>query len=560
MIYRIKNILYLFRDFSKETNGEKAQKISFAVFMLLFFAAPLFSKHRPLTSGGIFVCAFIATSCLVIISHFSVLDNIPRSIILSLIFALFCAVSSLFSKEIELSLTQTSYVFSWSAAFLCGFIFRKKRKVILSILIFSATAVLAYSAWQYFVIFPAMKEFFAANQNSLTKAASVISYGRVFSSFRYPNSFAGFILLVSGPIWVMIEKSGKTLKILLSAVWFSLVFFLYLTSSRLALAVGFFATLGALFYFYKKDKRMLFFILIPACIAIFAAGITNKSRTVLPTTEVHDRIATMGTDASSKISTFRGSVMMTLDNPVFGTGPGTFKRNYPRYRPEGQSDVPSSAHNIVLDLSATAGIIPSALFTFVLIMILLESFSTPLLFISFLALVVHSLGDWDFENIGLTLVFFSLAGAYSKPVQLRNSRFFRLAFLALSIPALFFSVRSGWAGFFYEKAHFYFSFGEPDSALLYSRKAIDINPFRTDYYFLGALSSRDLPRAENLFIEAAKRSPNWFEPYYHLGMISLSEKDTSSAFEYFLKANLLFPSSKEIKTILDSTGRHLQDT
>ncbi|MBN2362847.1 O-antigen ligase family protein [candidate division WOR-3 bacterium] len=522
--------------------------------MLVFFLAPLVSKNRHLSSGGIFTSAVLAVAIFVIISYFRKIDNIPLSLPFLITFTIFSAFSAVFSEEKELSTVQVSYFFSWSAAFFCGYAFREKRDLFYRIAVFSASAALIYSLWQYFVIFPAIKDMLASGSGLVETSSELISAGRIFSTFQYPNSFAAYLLLVSGLIWILLEKndSGSILKAFLCVVWFSVSFFIYLTSSRLALALWALFIVGTAIYFYKKNKKMLFLITVLALAGTSTAVIINRSNEEPATREIHERAHSLKTDSGSKLLTFYGAVNMTLDNPFTGSGPGMFKRQYPRYRPVGQTDVPSSAHNIILDVSSTAGIPASLFLAAALFFILADSLSFPLLFFTFLSLLLHSLGDWDFNNFGISIVFFTLAGAHSKPCALKKPKLFSLA-LALSFPFfIFFSMRSGIAGRFYERGDFLLRFGHPESAVFYSDRAIQINPSRADYFFLKGLSFRDPDSAENAFLEASARSPLWFEPYYHLGKINMASGDCISARRYFETAYGLFPSSVEIKSLLDS--------
>lgn len=545
---------HLIGDFSKKPTPEKLQHFCFFLFMLVFFLAPLVSKNRHLSSGGIFTSAVLTVAIFVIISYFRKIDNIPLSLPFLIAFTLFSAFSASFSREKELSMVQVSYFLSWSAAFFCGYLFREKKDMLYLMAVFSASVVLIYSLWQYFIIFPAIKELLTSGSGLIKTSSELISAGRIFSTFQYPNSFAAYLLIVSGLIWILLEKkeSGSMFKAFLCLVWFTVSFSIYLTSSRLALALWALSIAGAAVYFFKKNKKMLILMSVFAIAGTSTALIVNRSNEEPATREIHERVSSFATDSGSKLLTFYGAVNMTLDNPFTGSGPGMFKRQYPRYRLAGQTDVPSSAHNIILDVSSTAGIPASLFLAAALFFVLADSLSFPLMFFAFLSLLLHSLGDWDFNNFGISIVFFTLAGAHSKPCALKKPKLFSLV-LAVSFPFfLIFSMRSGLAGRFYERADFLLRFGHPESAVFYSDKAIQINPSRADYFFLKGLSFRDPDSAENAFLEASARSPLWFEPYYHLGKINMAGGDYLSARRHFETAYGLFPSSVEIKSLLDS--------
>ncbi|MBN1620522.1 O-antigen ligase family protein [candidate division WOR-3 bacterium] len=553
MFNGLKKIFYSTGDFSNKPILEKLRLASVFFVLFIVFLAPLVSKNRPLFSGGIFIAAALLSALFLIISYFRKIDNIPTASIFLTAFVLFSLISSVFSPEKELSLVQTSYFASWLIFFYCGFILRENKRIILLTSLFSAACVLVYSLWQYFVIFPAIKEHMLADGalGALTQTALA---GRLFSTFQYPNSFAAYLIMISGPVLTVmsVKKFFSPIKFLALTVWFFISFSIYLTSSRLGITLWALSFLSSCAYLLIKDRKKLILTVVFALTGFLSAYSVNKFNKEMPAREAVERISTLSTDSDSKLLTLKGAFEMTLDNPLTGTGPGTFKRNYSRYRPEKQTDLPASAHNIILDISSTAGIPASVFFAVAVFAILLESFSYPLVFFSLSSLFLHSLADWDFSNIGISLVFFFLAGAHSKRFKIPLGKTFASLLMAFCLLFSFFSARSGIAGKYYERASFHLRFGSPESASFYARKASEINPSRSDYPFLEGLSERDPDSAANAFKMAAERAPQWYEPYYHLARISLAKGDLFSAKHYFRKAIILFPTSAEIKFYVDS--------
>ncbi len=556
MFNGIKKIFYTTGDFSKKPIPEKLRLLSAFFVLFIVFLAPLVSKNRPLFSGGIFITAALLSALFLIISYFRKIDNIPTASIFLTVFVCFSLISSFFSPEKELSLVQTSYFASWLLFFYCGFILRESKKIILLTAVLSAACVLAYSLWQYFVIFPAIKDHMISG-GALVSLTQTALAGRLFSTFQYPNSFAAYLIMISGPVLtvVSVKKIFSPVKILVLSLWFFISFSIYLTSSRLGLVLWTLSLMSSCAYLFLKDRKKLLLIIFFALTGVLTAFAVNKQNKDMPTREAHERVASLSTDTNSKLLTFKGAFLMTLDNPLKGTGPGTFKRNYSRYRPERQTDLPSSAHNIILDISSTAGIPASVFFAVALFVILLKSFTYPLIFISLSSLFLHSLADWDFSNIGISLVFFFLAGAHSTGIKNRLSKALASLLIIFCLLFSFFSARSGFAGKYYERASFHLGFGSPESASFYARKAIQINPSRSDYYFLKGLSEKNPDSAAYAFGMASERAPLWYEPYYHLARISVLKGDLISAKHYFRKAMALFPTSSEIKFYVDSLER-----
>jgi O-antigen ligase len=138
---------------------------------------------------------------------------------------------------------------------------------------------------------------------------------------------------------------------------------------------------------------------------------------------VTNRIDLLGLSDAGRLSAYRSTLRIILDNPWFGTGLGTFAYAFPAYRSNDMSmrGIWDIAHNSALELASETGI-PLALIIgtawiaalVVLSLYLLRcrharSASLSALCVSLIALL-HSLIDFSLQITGYSIVVFALLG------------------------------------------------------------------------------------------------------------------------------------------------------
>ena len=110
-------------------------------------------------------------------------------------------------------------------------------------------------------------------------------------------------------------------------------------------------------------------------------------------------------DASfmTRVYIWRGTLDMIKDNPLIGTGIGTFVWGFPRYRPPGLDSKVVHAHNDYLHMAAEMGLLALPLMLWMVIIILKRGFSAAgdPVFIGMstglLSVFLHGLIDFNFH-------------------------------------------------------------------------------------------------------------------------------------------------------------------
>jgi len=182
------------------------------------------------------------------------------------------------------------------------------------------------------------------------------SKSRVMGTLVYPNALAGIILLLL-PVSLTLAFSKK-LRPAIRAIVIALTIFLgigglFWSGSKfgwlMALAVG-----GL--YLFRLNWSLKLKIAAIVIVAIIGLGIF--------TVRFHDYFAKGATSVVARFDYWRAAVQTTKENPLLGTGPGTFQRPYAKIRNDlaiqnPQTELPEMArlaHNDYLEQFSDSGI------------------------------------------------------------------------------------------------------------------------------------------------------------------------------------------------------------
>ena len=178
---------------------------------------------------------------------------------------------------------------------------------------------------------------------------------RIFSTLVYPNAFAGVIILLFPPIVAWLTNlTGRLPNIVRGVV------------------VGFFAYVCLACLYWTGSKSGWLIAMIIAVIALSYAKLARSSKlliiTVLLVTGLvgfslrHAGYFERGASSvTARFDYWRAAVKIAMENPVWGTGPGTFSVPYKRVK-DPSSEMARLAHNDYLEQLSDSGIIGFALF------------------------------------------------------------------------------------------------------------------------------------------------------------------------------------------------------
>jgi len=240
-----------------------------------------------------------------------------------------------------------------------------RRERLLEVFLIAVGVIAAAGVYQYLYDFDRMSAEIPrlAPKNLQSPLLARIAGRRVFSTFVYPNVFAGFLLMAI-PICVSfatyqgrrLRPGGTKWKFILAVVLVVATFIcFFLAGSKggyLCLAVS--VTLGLIIF--RRWWNLKWRCLVVVFVALAAMGIaflhTPKGAAMLR----HGRFT-----FSERFSYWRAGVRMIERAPIFGSGLNTFKDLYPIYK-DPLATPSKSAHNNYLQLMVETGVVGATFF------------------------------------------------------------------------------------------------------------------------------------------------------------------------------------------------------
>jgi O-antigen ligase len=275
------------------------------------------------------------------------------------------------SIVIGLSLDTAAVLAVYGGLFLLAARYATSRQRILAIfgaLALGTLAVCLYGFDQYFRSFreaPSWELIYRIHGRGpdAARVLQKLQDARVFSTFVYPNTLGGFLVVAFGAAVAALWRwrgrfTTAAFVALVVLVAAAMGFVLVLTKSNGAfLAVGV-ALLAALILLRAPlQQKMLFGAIVVLVLAsAFAVGYGHA--------RISGGLATLGARADY----WRAAAQIARDKPLLGWGPGTFGENYVRFikaeefSGSAQPEEPRMAHNSFLQMASDSGVVSMLLF------------------------------------------------------------------------------------------------------------------------------------------------------------------------------------------------------
>ncbi len=456
-----------------------------------------------------------------------------------------------------------------------------------------ATLLSLYGLYQRAFGFDALLTFLSGSQLAdVGVFIQKIQSGRVFSTFVLPSSFAGYLLLTVPLTLFFIKISrGKRGKLL-----FSLCFLIQASAFLLTFS------LGALFSFIISliiistitiTKRKAAMLVLVVLFFLILGSVFMSYRGIDPFHPFAGQ-----NPLTLRSGNWKTALLMFKDHPFFGVGNGSFGIAFPQYR-EAWMNESNYAHNSYLQIVAENGLISIPLllafgFFFLKHLFLLIKKSAflseavmdgrnrlfPFLTFSCLSFIIHNFIDFTFYHASVSFLFASLLGVFFSEDALSSKedsqnikegeapqrvsiRLFQIGLAGTLIFAFLFSLQSYISDLSFKQAQYYTQRRDWEMADRSIRRAVLVNPFKSDYRVFRAqlLMERDFPGYDMIKArEEAEKSLSmdpWI-PYYHsvLFDIQMQIGEPLAAYESISKASELYPIKKEYqqkKRILEET-------
>jgi putative inorganic carbon (HCO3(-)) transporter len=252
-----------------------------------------------------------------------------------------------------------------------------------------------------------------------------------FGSATYFGAFLALILPVSLIFFVMYSSRSLPKWLTATTSFLSLIalLFTYTRAAWLGVAVSLF-----IFLFFLVKGRLLFKKFVTIVLLVILVGLVI---TMVPSYyqkySFKERIISIFKIGSESIAgrllTWQAAVHMVASKPMLGSGPDTFGLLFPKYRPSSwfkvrQTELTNKAHNNILQMAATTGILGLVAYLWLILVVLFKAFSvyrsssqeTQKVFILALSLgIVAYLVQlqFSFMEVSSTLPFWYLLGLLS---------------------------------------------------------------------------------------------------------------------------------------------------
>lgn len=380
-------------------------------------------------------------------------------------------------------------------------------------------------------------------------------YDRFTSTFYWANPAAAYLM----PAVILASWWGITRRNLwLIAAAFITATGLWLTDSRgatltLILVVAITAAVSVTLRHHWKG------LLLIALLSFATAwGLTQLkgNAAVAPGSRYAEAATGESTSSKDRLSYLQASFAIWWDQPLIGTGAGTFASVHPQYQ-QRPTDASTDPHNIYVQALAEQGIVGASLLAWVLLLIIVGvmngAYRQPQrvpIAVAAIALLIHFGLDIDGRYPALlVLVAVLLALVYKPLLPTQPPRHARPVIMLLLLVTLGLAVANYQSAVARHNAEIHDYNGDYDKAAAANQQAAQaliydpdaLNAAGIDYYVLATMGEdrpQNLNRARELAGQAAQRDPNDAQHLFLLGRVerlSGNLQQAQAAFERTLE-------------------------
>ena len=495
---------------------KKISVVLLSSFWLLVLLSPVFKKYDygaewPMVILLSFFCLFFFLAFRKEQSAWSTSVKLEQVFIF--VFLVFVGLSQIFSQTKNVGFNELMAFYSCFSVYLI-FAYRENKwlEKFLKIIVIGAVlaSILGFSIY-------------------VLKEAPPRMIGPFFNIFYasnlWPNAFALFLVTVWPlPILFNFGKSrvgvGVPWLIALSLVLSAL----FLTYSRGALLTAIFQAIILLIYFIKRiDFAVIKKVLFVGLLSCFFVVSLNSARDLRFNDNVisfSDKLTFQNqenlTSVKERYDFWKGAVDLSLNSPVFGYGPFSFRYLYEAKEQKDLLAIADHPHNVFLKIAAENGLVACAAFIGLLLTILIifvknfkkfkDRSSRDLSYILAVSIVgnfAHNMIDYNLNFLAnLLLLFLLLSFLRSILVQnfySKNSKTFILSGILPFILAVFLFIFSIYEGgilvvaktydedfrrfsfypreYFLQKADYYLQNNDFSNAEKYAKEEVSLNPY-----------------------------------------------------------------------------------
>lgn len=529
------------------------------ILLFLLFLRPFFDGFSFPTFNLISNLFFFGLAGICIIVLYKKL-NFSYAQITYLVFVLFCLFLVPLWPLWYKTLKGFNYLFALlSIWIITKLIFNEEDfHLIAKVLIFSMVLIVSYGIHQYFWGLESTREMMMKQPEMMKSVSETyldrIASNRIFATFVYPNTFAGYLLMIYPVVFfsVFLEKQKSI--------------FRYINILILAMILPVFAateSMGGWFCFLIVSFLILLFFIIPkkyyfyACTAILLIAIFLIYAGI--------KIGTLPKIASlvDRANYWIAAIEIFKKYPFFGTGPGNFSHFYLQFKLPGAMEA-KFAHNLFFEILVSTGLIGCILFFLSIFFFIRDNVGKIFLpgennlirgfFFGMVGIFLHCLVDFDYANAAIITILFTFAGLIESSCVLKKQGQVRLTKLLAGIIIIIvpFTAAVEFKTWHVEKIIENIKIGTiKENPIQVLEKASAIFPEPEIFFMQGEIFRYAYDETKNIeFAERAIRSYrkaieiNSFVPVYHriLAKVLIETGRYDEAEKYLLKILEIYPT------------------
>ncbi|HOL50095.1 MAG TPA: O-antigen ligase family protein, partial [bacterium] len=341
-----------------------------------------------------------------------------------LIFSILCLLFIPLWPVWTTTIKQFSYLFGLFATwFLFKMVFDEKEiPYVTSVFLCSMILIIVYGIHQYFWGLEATRQTISQHPELINALSETyldrIASNRIFSTFVYPNTLAGYLLMLYPVVFFyLFSQTGIQARILAGIVLIILLPVLAATESMGGWFCFIIVSFLMLMYLVLRGKYYIYFCFLFLIVFIFLAY-TGFTGGLIP------KFGSL----ADRINYWISGMQIFKKYPLIGIGPGNFSQFYLQFKIPGAMEA-KFAHNLIVEILVCTGLIGFLTFLTALVFFIRGNIQNFLFsknqlvvgyFFGITGIFLHCLVDFDYANAAIICILFSFAGLVELSSNIKN--------------------------------------------------------------------------------------------------------------------------------------------
>ena len=288
----------------------------------------------------------------------------------------------------------------------------KDFKIVSFISILALGLIAAYGIYQYFWGLEITRQTIMQHPEMIKNMPETyidrMASNRIFSTFVYPNTFAGYLLMLYPVVFFSIlSSSSLPLKIFNGIVLAAILPVFAATES-----------MGGWFCFLLISFLMLLFFIVPGKLYLQTCAIVFIVSTFMVIAGIKYGFLPKISSLTDRMNYWSSAISVFKNHYLTGIGPGNFSQFYLKFKIPGAMEA-KYAHNLFFEIISCTGIIGCIIFLLACFYFVKRNinnflYSKEPLFAGFtfatIATFLHFMVDFHYQNAAITVILFAFVG------------------------------------------------------------------------------------------------------------------------------------------------------